>query len=85
MFKEYLDTTPQRYPQVGDRVQVLQKENYASGELTKGMVKKVLTKKRFHPRGHKVLLESGVIGRVQSFADKDSNPMNFALDPNELR
>lgn len=60
----------QRYPKVGDHVNVIQKPHYPTGELTTGVVREVLTKARFHPRGHKVRLESGIIGRVQSFVDQ---------------
>jgi len=56
-----------RYPKRGDRVRVAQKKDYQSGVLTEGLVREVLTKKEFHPRGHKVRLESGAIGRVQEF------------------
>jgi uncharacterized repeat protein (TIGR03833 family) len=59
-----------RYPKPGDKVRVAQKKDYASGVLTEGVVKDVLTSKRFHPRGHKVRLTSGIIGRVQEFADQ---------------
>jgi len=56
-----------RYPKVGDKVRIVQKKDYASGELTEGIVKEVLTRQQFHPRGHKVRLTSGIIGRVQEF------------------
>ena len=59
-----------RYPKPGDKVKVAQKKDYASGVLTEGIVKDVLTSKRFHPRGHKVRLTSGIIGRVQEFGDQ---------------
>ena len=60
----------QRYPKPGDRVNAIQKEHYATGELTTGVVKDVLTGARFHPRGHKVRLQDGTIARVQSFVDE---------------
>lgn len=63
----------QRYPKPGDRVNIIQKKHYETGELTTGVVKDVLTRARFHSRGHKVRLENGIIGRVQSFADEDSD------------
>lgn len=66
----------QRYPQPGDRVLAMQKIHYATGELTEGVVKDVLTKKRFHPRGHKVRLTSGIIARVQKFLDESQNSAN---------
>ena len=61
-----------RYPKPGEKVKVVQKKDYASGELTEGIVKDVLTSKKFHPRGHKVRLTSGIIGRVQQFSDQAS-------------
>ena len=61
-----------RYPKPGEKVKVVQKKDYASGELTEGIVKDVLTSKKFHPRGHKVRLTSGIIGRVQQFSDQES-------------
>ena len=60
----------QKKPKVGDKVNIVQKKHYESGELTTGVVKDVLTKSRYHSRGHKVRLESGIIGRVQSFVDQ---------------
>ena len=61
-----------RYPKPGEKVKVVQKKDYASGELTEGIVRDVLTSKKFHPRGHKVRLTSGIIGRVQQFSDQES-------------
>lgn len=65
-----IDPTNQRYPKPFDKVNIIQKQHYATGELTSGVVKDVLTKKRFHPRGHKVRFTNGIIGRVQSFVDE---------------
>ena len=59
-----------RYPKPGDRVKVAQKKDYASGNLTEGVVKDVLTKQETHHRGHKVKLTNGIIGRVQEFSDQ---------------
>jgi len=57
--------TPTAYPAVGDRVSVVQKVDYASGLLTNGTVARVLTRSRRHSRGFKVMLQGGVVGRVQ--------------------
>ena len=46
-------------------VVVIEKKNYKNGKLTKGKVKKILTNKRNHPRGIKVMLDDGTVGRVQ--------------------
>lgn len=59
-----------RYPKPGEKVRVVQKKDYASGRLTEGVVKDVLTRQQTHPRGHKVRLTSGIIGRVQEFTDQ---------------
>lgn len=59
-----------RYPKPGEKVKIVQKNDYASGNLTEGVVKDVLTSKKFHPRGHKVRLTNGIIGRVQQFSDQ---------------
>lgn len=63
-----------RYPKPGDKVKIVQKKDYSSGTLTEGVVKEVLTSKRFHPRGHKVRLTNGIIGRVQEFSDGEKQP-----------
>lgn len=50
---------------IGSTVLVIEKKNYKNGKLTKGKVKKILTNKRNHPRGIKVMLNDGTVGRVQ--------------------
>lgn len=50
---------------IGSVVLVAEKINYRNGKLTKGTVIKFLTPRPYHPRGIKVLLDSGKIGRVQ--------------------
>ena len=50
-------------PQKGDKVKIIIKPYHK--KITKtGIVKDVLTKKKFHSRGHKVRLEDGTIGRI---------------------
>jgi uncharacterized repeat protein (TIGR03833 family) len=49
----------------GGRVRVVQKQHQRSGQLTEGVVKDILTSSPVHPRGIKVRLDSGVVGRVQ--------------------
>lgn len=49
----------------GMEVEVVQKQNQSSGKLTSGVVQKLLTKSPQHPHGIKVMLESGVVGRVK--------------------
>lgn len=50
---------------VGLNVAVVKKEHQRSGEITCGIVKRILTKSAIHPHGIKVMLESGEVGRVQ--------------------
>ncbi len=59
-----------RQPKRGDKVFVIQKENYGTQDYVEGVVKDVLTSRPNHPRGHKVRLTNGVIGRVQKFSDQ---------------
>ena len=52
--------------QPGLRVQVVEKQNQASGKLTEGIVARILTSSPTHPHGIKVMLVSGKVGRVQA-------------------
>ncbi len=64
-----------RQPKPGDKVFVIQKKDYGTEDYVEGVVKDVLTSKPNHPRGHKVRLTNGVIGRVQKFSDQaDATP-----------
>jgi uncharacterized repeat protein (TIGR03833 family) len=49
----------------GLRVAVVQKADQESGALTEGVVREILTSAPVHPRGIKVRLESGEVGRVR--------------------
>lgn len=49
----------------GARVQVVLKQDQASGKLTEGFVQDILTKSPHHPHGIKVRLTSGLVGRVK--------------------
>jgi uncharacterized repeat protein (TIGR03833 family) len=51
---------------IGSKVQIIEKQNQPSGELTEGVVVKLLTKSPTHPHGIKVVLAGGKIGRVQA-------------------
>lgn len=51
------------YP--GRLVDIVLKEDQRTGKLTRGTVKNILTKSIYHPRGIKVRLSDGQIGRVQ--------------------
>lgn len=49
----------------GDKVKIIQKQHQRTGQLTEGIVKDILTKSPVHPRGIKVRLNNGIIGRVR--------------------
>ena len=50
---------------IGQKVLIVQKHHQGSGELTEGIVSKILTKSKSHPHGIKVRLESDEIGRIK--------------------
>ena len=50
---------------LGARVAIVQKHHQGTGELTEGVVADILTNSQNHPRGIKVRLESGEVGRVR--------------------
>lgn len=50
---------------IGSKVKVVQKHHQRTGELTEGIVMKLLTKSPNHPHGIKVMLEDGIVGRVK--------------------
>ncbi len=51
---------------IGDTVDVVLKKDQATGKLTRGVVKEILTGSSFHPHGIKVRLADGKIGRVKA-------------------
>ncbi|HVN56652.1 MAG TPA: YwbE family protein [Anaerolineaceae bacterium] len=57
--------------QAGMRVQIVEKQNQATGRLTEGVVARLLTKSAIHPHGIKVMLTDGKVGRVQAILHKD--------------
>jgi uncharacterized repeat protein (TIGR03833 family) len=55
----------------GDTVDIVLKQDQASGRLTRGVVKELLTSSSFHPHGIKVRLTDGKVGRVNAIHLKD--------------
>lgn len=55
---------------IGATVEVVQKQDQRSGELTEGIVSQILTKSPQHPHGIKVRLESGEVGRVKNVLEE---------------
>jgi len=53
----------------GAQVLIVLKRDQATGKLTRGVVKDILTKSPNHPHGIKVRLESGEVGRVKEIVE----------------
>ena len=51
--------------EIGAKVLVVQKQDQRTGKLTEGVVKRILTNSENHHHGIKVMLESGIVGRVK--------------------
>lgn len=55
---------------VGALVDIVLKKDQPTGKLTRGHVKRILTKSPRHPHGIKVMLEEGdQVGRVQEILE----------------
>jgi uncharacterized repeat protein (TIGR03833 family) len=54
---------------VGQQVSIVLKQHQKTGELTEGIVSRILTKSKFHPHGIKVQLETGEVGRVKEIIE----------------
>ena len=55
---------------IGFEVEIVQKHHQRTGELSDGIVKRILTKSPNHPHGIKVLLETGEVGRVKNIIEE---------------
>ena len=58
-------TQQKRYTSQAHKVMVVQKQDQRTGKLTQGVVMRILTNSPSHPHGIKVMLESGIVGRVK--------------------
>ncbi len=64
--EQKMDGTKRSNIQIGSEVEIVEKHNQRSGDLTDGFVERILTKSSNHPHGIKVLLETGEVGRVKN-------------------
>ena len=60
-----MDGTNRANIKIGAKVLVVQKQDQRTGKLTEGIVKRILTNSPNHHHGIKVMLEDGIVGRVQ--------------------
>ena len=56
----------------GREVVIVLKKDQKTGKLTRGIVQNILTSSAFHPRGIKVRLTDGQVGRIQQIVDTDT-------------
>ena len=66
MVNNNLDDRKRNDIQIAQNVKIVHKHHQRTGELTEGIVKRILTKSKNHPHGIKVQLESGEVGRVKN-------------------
>lgn len=64
-----VDPRQRKNIKIGLFVEIIQKPHQRTGELTKGMIDKILTKSIQHPHGIKVQLKSGLVGRVKNIIE----------------
>jgi uncharacterized repeat protein (TIGR03833 family) len=64
-----MDGTIRNNIKIGATVMVVQKQDQRSGKLTEGKVQRILTNSQNHPRGIKVMLDSGIVGRVKEIKE----------------
>ncbi len=64
-----MDATRRADLRPGSTVLIVLKQDQATGRLTKGIVKDILTKSPTHPHGIKVRLTSGLVGRVKHIVE----------------
>lgn len=50
---------------IGCEVNIVLKQDQRTGQLTQGVVSRILTKSPSHPHGIKVQLDDGQVGRVK--------------------
>ena len=67
-----MDGTVRKNIKIGAAVLVVQKQDQRTGKLTEGVVQRILTNSQNHPRGIKVMLEVGIVGRVQDIVERDN-------------
>ncbi|WP_158837947.1 MULTISPECIES: YwbE family protein [unclassified Polaribacter] len=64
-----IDGRQRKNVEIGLFVEIVQKPHQRSGELTEGVIAKILTKSQNHPYGIKVQLESGLVGRIKNIIE----------------
>ena len=58
----------------GLAVEIVLKQDQATGKRTRGIVREILTPSPSHPHGIKVRLTSGAVGRVKTILEESREP-----------
>jgi len=67
-----MDGSKRSHISIGIEVDIVLKKDQRSGTLTRGFVKRILTKSTFHPHGIKVMIDTGEVGRVKAILEEDN-------------
>lgn len=66
-----MDGTRRQDIRPGQTVEIVLKQDQATGKRTRGVVKEILTPSPTHPHGIKVRLTSGAVGRVKAIVKSE--------------
>lgn len=66
-----MDGTRRQDIRPGLTVEIVLKQDQATGKRTRGVVKEILTPSPTHPHGIKVRLTSGAVGRVKAIVKSE--------------
>lgn len=61
-----MDGTKRSNVKIDSHVEIVEKQDQGTDNVTEGYVKKILTKSKNHPHGIKVELFTGEVGRVKN-------------------
>jgi uncharacterized repeat protein (TIGR03833 family) len=69
-----MDGTRRQDIRPGLTVEIVLKQDQATGKRTRGVVRDILTSSPTHPHGIKVRLTSGAVGRVKAILKEGAGP-----------
>jgi uncharacterized repeat protein (TIGR03833 family) len=69
-----MDGTRRQDIRPGLTVEIVLKQDQATGKRTRGVVRDILTSSPTHPHGIKVRLTSGAVGRVKAVLKEGAGP-----------
>jgi len=72
LLMKIMSGTSRKNIEIGMLVNIVLKKDQASGKLTEGIVKRILTSSPNHPHGIKVMLDDGQVGRVKEILEEET-------------